>query len=52
MMLMEELAEAERRLEENRPLPASIRKQIDPRARLLMDLRTLIEKERSKGGCK
>jgi hypothetical protein len=46
---MEELAEAERCLEEDIRLPAAIRKQIDPRMRLLTDLRTLIEKERSNG---
>jgi hypothetical protein len=48
-MLEEELAEAEKCVVADTRLPASIRKQLDPRARLLKDLRKVIDEERARG---
>jgi hypothetical protein len=49
MMLQEELADAERIASEQGRIPISNRRVLDPRARLLTDLKNLIQKEREAG---
>ena len=48
-ILQEELEDAERLATEGKPIPQSNRRALDPRARLLSDLKTLITKERENG---
>ena len=48
-ILREELEDAERLAVEGRPIPISNRRVLDPRARLLADLKNLIIKERENG---
>jgi exonuclease III len=50
-ILREELEDAERLAAEGRSIPVSNRRALDPRARLIADLKTLIIKERENGFC-
>jgi hypothetical protein len=48
-MLDEELKESEELAKANKPIPNSVRGSLDPRDRLLQDLKQLITDHRSKG---